>query len=122
MKALELIRKDTALLRHEIIRLVRNGWTLNLSDKVLGYVINPYNDLMQEMEVRIIEVIDGNLYVFMTCNGDEHDYSRADAMEFLRKDSYIPGWFAMDEGFYGLQLHTLISIAEALERVEINEQ
>ena len=122
MKALELIRKDTTLLRHEIARLVKNGWILNLSDKVLGYVINPYNGSMQEMEVRMIEVIDGKLYVFMTCDGDEHDYSRADAMELLRKDSYIPGWFVMDEGFYGLQLPTLISIAEALERAGIDEQ
>lgn len=78
MIALDSIRKDTVLLRNEIIRLTMGGWTLDLSDKVFGYVFNPYSDSIQEMEVRRLEVI--------------------------------------DEGFYGLQLPTLISIAEALKR------
>lgn len=72
------------------------------------------------MEVRRIEVIDNALYVFMTCDGDRNDYSRDEAMKFLGKDSYIPGWFVVDEGFYGLQLPTLISIAEALENTKKN--
>ena len=120
MRALDLIRKDTVLLRNEIVRLTMGGWTLNLSDKVFGYVFNPYSDSIQEMEVRRIEVIDNALYVFMTCNGDRNDYSRDEAMKFLGKDSYIPGWFLVDEGFYGLQLPTLISIAEALENTKKN--
>ena len=118
MRTLDLIRKDTDLLRNEIIRLARGGWTLNLSDTVLGYVFNPYYDTIQEMEVRMLEVIDGDLYVFMTCAGDVNEYSREKAMDYLRKDSYIPGWFVMDEGFSGLQLPTLVSIAEALESPE----
>lgn len=84
MRALDSIRKDTVLLRNEIIRLTMGGWTLDL-------------------------------YVFMTCDGDMNDYSRDEAMEYLAKGSYIPGWFVIDEGFYGLQLPTLISIAEALK-------
>lgn len=120
MRALDSIRKNTVLLRNEIIRLTMGGWTLNISDKVLGYVFNPYSDSIQEMEVRRIEVIDNALYVFMTCDGDRNDYSRDEAMKFLGKDSYIPGWFVVDEGFYGLQLPTLISIAEALENTKKN--
>lgn len=116
MRALDSIRKDTVLLRNEIIRLTMGGWTLDLSDKVFGYVFNPCSDSIQEMEVRRLEVIDGHLYVFMTCDGDMNDYSRGEAMEYLAKESYIPGWFVIDEGFYGLQLPTLISIAEALKR------
>ncbi len=115
MRALDSIRKDTVLLRNEIIRLTMGGWTLDLSDKVFGYVFNPYSDSIQEMEVRRLEVIDGDLYVFMTCDGDMNDYSRDEAMEYMAKESYIPGWFVIDEGFYGLQLPTLISIAEAVE-------
>lgn len=80
------------------------------------YVFNPCSDSIQEMEVRRLEVIDGDLYVFMTCDGDMNDYSRDEAMEYMAKESYIPGWFVIDEGFYGLQLPTLISIAEALKR------
>ena len=118
MRTLDRIRKATDLLRNEIIRLAQGGWTLNLSDTVLGYVFNQYYDTIQEMEVRMLEVIDGDLYVFMTCAGDVNEYSRDKAMEYLRKDSYIPGWFVMDEGFYGLQLPTLVSIAEALESPE----
>lgn len=41
MRALDSIRKDTILLRNEIIRLTMGGWTLDLSDKVFGYVFNP---------------------------------------------------------------------------------
>ena len=115
MMALDSIRKDTILLRNEIIRLTMSGWTLDLSDKVFGYVFNPYSDSIQEMEVRRIEVIDNALYVFMTCDGARNDYSRDEEMKLLGKDSYIPGWFGVDEGFYGLQLPTLISIAEALK-------
>lgn len=44
MRALDSIRKDTILLRNEIIRLTMGGWTLDLSDKVFGYVFNPYSD------------------------------------------------------------------------------
>ena len=116
MRALDSIRKDTVLLRNEIIRLTSGGWTLDLSDKVFGYVFNPCSDSIQEMEVRRLEVIDGDLYVFMTCYGDMNDYSRDEAMEYMAKESYIPGWFVIDEGFYRLQLPTLISIAEALKR------
>ena len=28
---------------------------------------------------------------------------------------FLPGWFVLDEGFYGLLLPTLINIAEALD-------
>ena len=44
MRALDSIRKDTVLLRNEIIRLTSGGWTLDLSDKVFGYVFNPCSD------------------------------------------------------------------------------
>ena len=44
MRALDSIRKDTVLLRNEIIRLTMGGWTLDLSDKVFGYVFNPCSD------------------------------------------------------------------------------
>lgn len=106
MRALDSIRKDTILLRNEIIRLTMGGWTLDLSDKVFGYVFNPCSDSIQEMEVRRLEVIDGDI----------NDYSMDEAMEYMAKESYILGWFVIDEGFYGLQLPTLISIAEALKR------
>ena len=91
MRALDSIRKDTVLLRNEIIRLTMGGWTLDLSDKVFGYVFNPYSDSIQEMEVRRLEVIDGDLYVFMTFDVDMNDYSRDEAMEYLANAEFITG-------------------------------
>lgn len=101
MRALDSIRKDTVLLRNEIIRLTSGGWTLDLSDKVFGYVFNPYSDSIQEMEVRRLEVIDGDLFVFMTCDGDMNDYSRDEAMEYLAKESYIPAGSSLTKGSTG---------------------
>ena len=102
MRALDSIRKDTVLLRNEIIRLTSGGWTLDLSDKVFGYVFNPYSDSIQEMEVRRLEVIDGDLYVFMTCDGDINDYSRDEAMEYLANADFVTGHILNVDGGYVL--------------------
>ena len=48
---------------------------------------------------------------------DDRDYSEEEALKMLKESSglFLPGWFALDEGFYGLLLPTLINIAEALD-------
>ena len=51
-------------------------------------------------------------------HGPEYvDYSEEEALKMLKERSglFLPGWFALDEGFYGLLLPTMMNIAEALD-------
>ena len=48
---------------------------------------------------------------------DDRDYSEEEVLKMLKERSglFLPGWFALDEGFYGLLLPTMMNIAEALD-------
>ena len=56
------------------------------------------------------------LHAFMA-RVDDRDYSEEEALKMLkgRSGRFLPGWFALDEGFYGLLLPTMMNIAEALD-------
>ena len=115
-RAIDLIRKGTELLRDEILTMVRSGQTACTEDRVFGYVVNVDDDTMMEVEVKSLAIVNDKLYAFMA-RVDDRDYSEEEALKMLKERSglFLPGWFALDEGFYGLLLPTLINIAEALD-------
>lgn len=89
--------------------------TLRRSSKNIGYVINPADDIMYEVEVGSLAIIDDKLHAFL--HRPDEEYTEEEALQYLRNESrtFLPGWFALDEGFYGLLLPTLMNIAEALD-------
>lgn len=89
--------------------------TLRRSSKNIGYVINPADDIMYEVEVGSLAIIDDKLHAFL--HRADEEYTEEEALQYLRNESrtFLPEWFALDEGFYGLLLPTLMNIAEALD-------
>lgn len=114
-RAIDMIREGSALLNTEIVTLVRSGQTMNTEDSVFGYVIEPENDSMLEVEVRSLAIVNDEL-AFMT-ETEDIDYSEEEALGMLKEkdERFLPGWFVLDEGFYGLLLPTLINIRDAFE-------
>ena len=115
IRAKKILWEGQALLEKEIITLVRQGKIMNTEDRVFGYAINTEDDIMYEVEVGSLAIIDDRLHAFLHWPGE--DYTEEEAREYLRKESrtFLPAWFALDEGFYGLRLPTLKNIAEALD-------
>ena len=115
-RAIDMIREGSALLNTEIVTLVRSGQMMNTEDSVVGYVIEPENDSMMEVEVRSLASVDGELYALMA-ETEGIDCSEEEALGMLKEkdDRFLPGWFVLDEGFYGLLLPTLINIRDAFE-------
>ena len=115
-RAKKINREGQAHQETEIITLVRQGKTMNTEDRVFGYVVNVDDDTMLEVEVKSLAIVNDKLYAFMA-RVDDRDYSEEEALKMLKERSglFLPGWFALDEGFYGLLLPTLINIAEALD-------
>ncbi len=114
-QARNLLREGQALLEKEIVTLVRQGKTMNKEDRVFGYTIDPADDIMHEVEVGSLAIIDDTLHAFL--HWPDEKYTEEQAREYLRNESrtFLPAWFALDEGFYGLLLPTLMNIAEALD-------
>lgn len=115
-RAIDMIREGSALLNTEIVTLVRSGQMMNTEDSVFGYVIEPENDSMMEVGVRSLAIVNGELYAFMT-ETEDIDYSEEEALGMLKEkeNRFLPGWFVLDEGFYGLLLPTLINIRDAFD-------
>ena len=115
IRAKKILWEGQALLEKEIIALVRQGKTMNTEDGVLGYVINPTDNNMCEVEVGSLAVIDGSLQAFLHWPNEK--YTDEEAREYMHNESrnFLPGWFILDEGFYGLRLPTLMNIADALD-------
>ena len=65
-RAIDMIREGSALLNTEIVTLVRSRQTMNTEDSVFGYVIEPDNDSMLEVEVRSLAIVNDELHAFMT--------------------------------------------------------
>lgn len=116
IRAKKILWEGQALLEREIITLVRQGKTMNTEDRVFGYVVNVDDDTMLEVEVKSLAIVNEKLYAFMA-QADDRDYSEEEALKLLKESSgrFLPGWFALDEGFYGLLLPTMMNIAEALD-------
>lgn len=114
-QATEMIRKGTKLLTEEIITMVNSGQEMCTDDSVYGYVINTEDDSMMEVDVKYLAVVNDELYAFMT-KTDDIDYSKEEAMKMLQepKDDFLPSWFVLDEGLYGLVLPTLLNIHDAM--------
>ncbi len=114
-RAVDMIRKGTVLLRDEILTMVRSGQTACTEDSVFGYVVNVDDDSMMEVEIKSLAIVNDELYAFMT-RTDDNDYSEEEALRMLKEhgDSFLPGWFVLDEGFYGLLLPTLLNIYDAM--------
>ena len=104
-RAIDMIREGSALLNTEIVTLVRSGQTMNTE-----------NDSMLEVEVRSLAIVNDELYAFMT-ETEDIDYSEEEALGVLKEkdERFLPGWFVLDDGFYGLLLPTLINIRDAFE-------
>ena len=115
IRAKKILWEGQALLETEIITLVRQGKTMNTEDRVFGYTIDPADDIMHEVEVGSLAIIDDTLHAFL--HWPDEKYTEEQAREYLRNESrtFLPAWFALDEGFYGLLLPTLMNIAEALD-------
>ena len=115
IRAKKILWESQALLETEIITLVRQGKTMNTEDCVFGYVVNVDDDTML-VEVKSLAIVNDKLYAFMA-RVDDRDYSEEEALKMLKERSglFLPGWFALDEGFYGLLLPTMMNIAEALD-------
>ena len=115
-RAIDMIREGSALLNTEIVTLVRSGQTMNTEDCVFGYVIEPDNDSILEVEVQSLAIVNDELYAFMT-KTEDIDYSEEEALRLLKEkdDRFLPGWFVLDQRFYGLLLPTLINIRDAFE-------
>ena len=115
-RAVDMIREGSALLNTEIVTLVRSGQTMNTEDCAFGYVIEPENDSMLEVEVRSLAIVNDELYAFMA-ETEDIDCSEGEALEMIKEkdERFLPGWFVLDEGFYGLLLPTLINIRDAFE-------
>ena len=122
-RAIDMIREGSALLNTEIVTLVRSGQMMNTEDSVFGYVIEPENNSMMEVEVRSLAIVKDELYAFMT-ETEDIDYSEEEALGMLKEkeNRFLPGWFVLDEGFYGLLLPTLINIRDAFECQQYTEQ
>ena len=73
-RAIDMIREGSALLNTEIVTLVRSGQMMNIEDSVFGYVIEPENDSLLEVEVRSLAIVNDELYAFMT-ETEDIDYS-----------------------------------------------
>ena len=117
MKSVKMIEEGAALLYDDIIRLVRSGRKMDLTDHVYGYVYDYYDDSIVETDVLELRIVDDTLFAFMDCAGDEKEFNveERDAMLGMQAPRGLPGWYALDAGFYGLQVQTLLSIADALE-------
>ena len=89
--------------------------TLRRSSKNIGYVINPADDIMYEVEGGSLAISDDKLHAFL--HRPDEEYSEEEVLKMLKERSglFLPGWFALDEGFYGLLLPTMMNIAEALD-------
>ena len=116
IRAKKILWEGQALLETEIITLVRQGKTMNTEDRVFGYLVNVDYDTRLEVDVKILAIVNDKLYAFMV-RVDDRDYSEEEALKMLKESSglFLPGWFALDEGFYGLLLPTMMNIAEALD-------
>ena len=90
------------------------------NDKYIGFDIDLANAIGEKMgskvEVKSLAIVNDELYAFMT-RTDDRNYSEEEALKMLKEhgDSFLPGWFVLDEGFYGLLLPTMMNIAEALD-------
>ena len=96
-RAIDMIREGSALLNTEIVTLVRSGQTMNTEDSVFGYVIEPENDSMMEVEVRSLAIVNDELYAFMT-EPEDIDYSEEEALGMLKeKEAHVrKAWKARD--------------------------
>ena len=116
IRAKKILWEGQALLETEIITVVRQGKIMNTEDRVFGYVVNVDDDTLLEVEVKSLAIENDKLHAFLA-RVDARDYSEEEARKMLKERSglFLPGWFALDEGFYGLLLPTLMNIAEALD-------
>ena len=121
MKSVKMIQEGAALLYNELIEMVKNGGNMDLTDHVYGYVFDSYDDSLVETDILDLKVIEGKLYAFMDYVDSGRTFPEEDklAMLDIRTSHNLPGWFALDEGFYGLRVNTLLSIADALDSGEM---
>ena len=121
MKSVKMIQEGAALLCNELIEMVKNGGNMDLTDHVYGYVFDSYDDSLVETDILDLKVIEGKLYAFMDYVDSGRTFPEEDklAMLDIRTSHNLPGWFALDEGFYGLRVNTLLSIADALDSGEM---
>ena len=117
MKSVKMIEEGAALLYDDIVRLVRDGRKMDLTDHVYGYVYDYYDDSIVETDVLELRIVDDTLFSFMDYAGTGREFTEEerDAMLGMQAQRGLPGWYALDSGFYGLQVQTLLSIADALE-------
>lgn len=117
MKSVKMIEEGAALLYDEITGLVKGGRKMDLTDHVYGYVYDYYDDSIVEADIIELRIVDNTLFAFMDCVGSERVFTEEerDAMLGLQAKRGLPGWYALDSGFHGLLLQTLLSIADALE-------
>ncbi len=117
MKSVKMIQEGAALLYLDLVEMVNDGRKLDLTDHVYGYVYDSFDDRLVETDILDIKVIDGTLYAFMDYVDSGRTFPEEDklAMFDIRTSHNLPGWFALDDGFYGLRVQTLLSIADALE-------
>ena len=115
-RAIDMIREGSALLNTEIVTLVRSGQTMNTEERVCGYAIEQEKESALEVEAGSLAIVNDELYAFMT-ETEDIDYSEEEALGMLKEkdERFLPGWFVLDEGFYGLLLPTLINIRDAFE-------
>ena len=115
MKSVEMIQEGAALLYNELIELVNDGRKLDRSDHVYGYVYDSFDDSLVETDILDLKIIDGKLCAFMDYVDSGRTFPEEDklAMLDIRTSHNLPGWFALDEGFYGLRVQTLLSIADS---------
>ena len=117
MKSVKMIEEGAALLYDDIVRLVRDGRKMDLTDHVSGYVYDYYDDSIVETDILELRIVDDILFAFMDYAGTGREFTEEerDAMLGMQAPRGLPGWHALDAGFYGLQVQTLLSIADALE-------
>ena len=117
MKSVEIIQEGAALLYNELIELVNDGRKMDLTDHVYGYVFDSFDDSLVETDILDLKIIDGTLYAFMDYVDSGRTFLEEDKLAMLdvRTSHNLPGWFALDEGFFGLRVQTLLSIPDALE-------
>ena len=117
MKSVKMIQEGATLLYHELIEMVKNGGKMDLTDHVYGYVYDSFDDNLVETDILDLKVIDGKLYAFMDYVDSGRTFPEEDklAMLDIRTSHNLPGWFSLDEGFYGLRVQTLLSITDAFE-------
>ena len=117
MKSVKMIEEGAALLYDDITRLVKGGRKIDLTDHVYGYVYDYYDDSIVETDILELRIVDDTLFAFMDYAGTGREFTEEerDAMLGMQAPRGLPGWYALDAGFYGLQVQTLLSIADALE-------